>query len=465
MTAQPAAPRRAFARVRAASRGIAQSVASVEALAVLALAPLLVFPRPRLTPWLMALVPLLWLCRWLARGRLTIPMPLDWPLVGVMAAVGVSLWATFDPALSFPKVCGVFLGIALFFALANTVHTRAGLRITAALLLLGGAMTAGLVLIGTRWRAGKVPLLAPLLALVRQRIPQLVRGIPRAEAGFNANQAGGTLTLFVPLAGSLLLHCLRLRRRSARWALTAWGLGVVLLLVTSVLLLTQSRQAYVAVTLAGLLLGASHGRWTRLVAAIILAAGAVAVATAGVDWIAGAVVGAGEAGHIDQYGSWTARVEIWERGLRVIRDHPLTGIGFDTFFPLVHGRYPTFLIAPGTMLGHAHNLYLQTALDLGLPGLAAFLWFLGAWCWMLWQVWRKTESDFNRALAAGLLLGMLAQLLFGLADAIALGQKPGAFTWSFLGLGAALWVAERMQQEGSEPSAPITKEMPRRTRS
>ncbi|MEE8389486.1 MAG: DUF4012 domain-containing protein, partial [Anaerolineae bacterium] len=133
------------------------------------------------------------------------------------------------------------------------------------------------------------------------------------------------------------------------------------------------------------------------------------------------------------------RVEIWKRALRIIQDHPLTGIGFDALYPVMHARYPTFIIAAGSDVAHAHNIYLQVALDLGLPGLGAFLWLLLAFGWMLFQVWRGSASSAYRALAVGLFFGALAQMIYGLADAIALGQKPGIFLWAYLGLGAALY--------------------------
>jgi len=48
----------------------------------------------------------------------------------------------------------------------------------------------------------------------------------------------------------------------------------------------------------------------------------------------------------------------------------------------------------------------------------------------------------------GLGCGVLAQMVFGLADAIALGQKPGLFIWAFLGLGGALWLQVTRQGTG-----------------
>ena len=422
-------------------------ISRVEPLLVLLLAPFLMFPRPGLTPWLLTVIPALWLCRWLAHGRLTARTPLDVPLLILLVMTTVGLWATFDLARSFPKLCGILLGVALFYALANSVRAERGVWLTVGLLLAGGVAIALVSLVGTRWAARKVPLLLPFLLPLYDRFPVLLQGIPRAEQGFNANQVGGTLVLFIPLAAALLIHrvtaLFRHRPSAIRHLLPILGLAAVLLLLTFVLLLTQSRMSYLAAALALLLLAALQGRWPRLAAAGALLVGIGLLVYYGPAQVGQAIFGIPNLEALSGNTSWAGRVEIWQRALRVIQDHPLTGIGFDSFFPVIHARYPTFLLAPGSDATHAHNVFLQVALDLGLPGLLAFLWLLVAWGRMLWRVWRESDFSAYRALAAGLFSGLVAQLTFGLADAIALGQKPGLFTWAYLGLGAALWVGER----------------------
>ena len=452
-TASPSALRRLWPRI--------------ELLLLLLLAPLLIFPQPDVAPWLLGLIPLLWACRWLAQGRLTVRTPLDVPLLILLIMTLVGLAAAYDPARSLPKVCGLLLGVALFYAMVNGIRTRRGLWLAAGLILAGGAAMAAASLVGAHWAGRKSPLLFPFLSAVYERAPTLLRGIPRAERGFNANQVAGALTLFVPLAAVLLLHALR-RRSLPAWlhVLRTLGLAAVLGLTAFTLLLTQSRMACVAVSLALLLSGATLGRWPRRVVLVLLLVGIGLLAYYGPERVGQALFGVPNLESLAEETSWVGRVEIWRRSLRVIQDHPLTGIGFDTLFPVIHARYPTFLIPAGRDATHAHNLFLQTGLDLGLPGLAAFAWLLLAFGWMMAQVWRRTslpaDGDADgaaggaaggavdgagplggaAALAAGLGLGLLAQVTFGLADAIALGQKPGVFTWAVLGLGAALWTSD-----------------------
>ena len=141
---------------------------------------------------------------------------------------------------------------------------------------------------------------------------------------------------------------------------------------------------------------------------------------------------------LDRIIALSGRPEIWHRSLRAIRDHPLTGIGFDNLTAIVHARYPTFTMSADSEFAHAHNIFFQVALDLGVPGLVAFLAVLLCTFWQLMRSYRSTRDPFYRAVAVGLALGLGAQMIFGMADAIALGQKPGLLLWVYLGLATVL---------------------------
>jgi putative inorganic carbon (HCO3(-)) transporter len=143
------------------------------------------------------------------------------------------------------------------------------------------------------------------------------------------------------------------------------------------------------------------------------------------------------------------RLEIWSRAIYGLQDFPFTGMGMNTFRHVVHILYPLFLIGPDTDIAHAHNEFLQAGLDLGIPGLIAFIaLYIGAF-WMLLETRHKrrnsTELNRNRhghidpsyfTLSLG--GGLLAHLVYGLTDAVALGAKPGLLFWMLLGLIAGL---------------------------
>jgi len=365
----------------------------------------------------------------------------------------VSLWATYDLERSLSKLCNLLFGIALYYALVNVLRQERHLWWATGAVLSSGIAVALLGLLGTRWPVGKVSSITSFLGPLYQRLPFLLQGLPRAEEGFSPNQLAGTLILFIPLTVTLCLHRVRVQATARPGAGVILVLGATFTLLMGVVLLTQSRMAYASIALTGLLMAGVWvcrlRRWRIIAFSIIVILFILGAACAVPDvddvnhlierW-GQTLFGIPNLETLGEEASWVGRVEIWRRAWRVIRDHPLTGIGFDAFFPVVHARYPMFFIPPGQNLTHAHNLYLQIALDLGLPGLAAFVGLMTAFGRMMFRVMCRSGIAAGRAaLAMGLIFGVLAQLLYGLADAIALGQKPGAFLWAYLAVGAALY--------------------------
>jgi putative inorganic carbon (HCO3(-)) transporter len=120
-----------------------------------------------------------------------------------------------------------------------------------------------------------------------------------------------------------------------------------------------------------------------------------------------------------------------------IQDFPFTGVGLGTFRRVVGLLYPLFTISPDIDIAHAHNIFLQVALDVGVPGLIAYLallWVAGAVAWHV----ARGGPPLLQALAIGLLAALVSLHLYGLTDALALGSKPGLAFWMILGLLAAL---------------------------
>jgi len=152
--------------------------------------------------------------------------------------------------------------------------------------------------------------------------------------------------------------------------------------------------------------------------------------------------------------SMSGRLEIWSRALYTIRDFPLTGCGLGAFRRISRVLYSLFLIGLDVDIGHAHNIFLQTALDLGLPGLVAYLALLlvaGAVCWR----WAHCGDRLARPLALGLMAGLIGLHAYGLTDAVALGSKPAAAFWFALGLVVCLDRVPGLEARLEEVSAGV----------
>jgi putative inorganic carbon (HCO3(-)) transporter len=141
------------------------------------------------------------------------------------------------------------------------------------------------------------------------------------------------------------------------------------------------------------------------------------------------------------------RKEVWHWALVAISDFPITGCGLGTFREVVRLLYP-ITVPLAYDIAHAHNIFLQTALDFGLFGLVAYLAMLQIAFSLGWKV-AKQQARF-RPTVIGLLSGLTALHVYGLTDALSLGSKTGAVFWLLIGLLAALVNVEDQNLERIE---------------
>lgn len=407
---------------------------------LLLLAPPLTFPTflPPLTLLALLAVIALWLWPLLRRRPLLPVTPFNAALLLWALALFMGILVTADPDLTLSKATNLILGLTLWRTLVRTVTNRRAFHVATGVYLAAGLGLTLFGLLNADWQLkapAQVPLLRELTALLST--PNL--SLAGAESGIHPNQVAGAITLFAPLLLALLAGW---RARSGKpIVLGALLLGTLSTLLA--LLLTQSRSAWIGVLLAGvalvgmwaLLLPPSRVRRAALGAvALIVVAGGVALVAFGpqrlqtlweeprVDTVVGSLA------------TLSYRQAVWPWALSAISDFPLTGTGLGSFRRVVERLYP-IQIPLASDVGHAHNVFLQTAVDVGLPGLVAYLALLliaGALCWQL-----ARRDGGIRPFTLGFFASLLAFHLFGLFDALAPGARPGLLLWWLLGLVAA----------------------------
>ena len=401
---------------------------------VIMVAPLLLFPGGWRSFALLVL-PLIWIGNRVFTGRFVPRTPYDVMLLCLLTAVLISLYATYDIAVSLPKIAGILLGVSAFYAVVNAANTADHLRRMLPALFVLIAVFSGLILVGTDW-GRKVPVLQQISA----GLPILVRGLPGADSGFHPAEVGGTLTwiVFLPMAAFIGLWP---QRRTPYAAAALIGLGGLSVALLAVLMLTQSRSAWLGFTVgAGLMLWLL-GRWGRVILIGVVAAGMAVMVLIGPDRLwPGSLAQAtnDQLGAVDSP-ALSDRVEIWSRAIYGMQDFPLTGMGLGTFRYVMPVLYPLFTASPDVDLGHAHNEWLQAGVDLGLLGLIAFVGLQGLSFVLAYQAFRQPLPAAVRWLMAGVLAGLVAHSIYGLTDAVALGAKPGVFFWLLLALTAVVW--------------------------
>ena len=335
-----------------------------------------------------------------------------WPRTALDLPVLVWLVVTLLTTMRSPElrrglfVCWeTFIGVLLLYLLVDAVKRGWSRVLWRALYLVGAVVCIIGVVEFLAWYFGW-PLLSgfqqgwPALGGLARPFPPTLYRIGLALV--NNTALSGFIALLVPPALSIALTT---RDREVRVGMSLW-----LIAAGGILLLSLSRGGFVAlgVSLPVLALGGTRDprfrRWWSGFASArgrIILMGALAVALV-------LVVGVGFhfATRLVQHRSGDAvRMDLWRSAGAMFLDHPVTGVGPGAYGTALRSyRDPTLARDHITT---AHNLYLNIAAEMGVPGLLVAAWLILTLAWTWWQRWR--------------------------------GEEPGtAQWWRILGIGAAL---------------------------
>lgn len=136
--------------------------------------------------------------------------------------------------------------------------------------------------------------------------------------------------------------------------------------------------------------------------------------------------------------SSTLRVALWESTLAMIFDRPVLGIGWGAYW-LVYPEYDFFIQDAATTIFHAHNMYLNIAAEIGIPGLIVFLLIM---CGHIRTAWLMLPV-VNEEWLAGLLLGLISALaglaVSGFTDFIMFNVQMSMIFWLFNAFIVVVW--------------------------
>ncbi|MBI5649247.1 MAG: O-antigen ligase family protein [Chloroflexi bacterium] len=390
-----------------------------------ALATLLLIVSSRTVVIGFALVAVSFALRWWTRGAPFARTPLNLPiaLLSLMIAVGVLVSADILTSL---RMFGTLLaGINAYYAITARVHSERDLH-----WLVGGLLAAASALAlvapwGVEWPQNKLFALGRVYRMFTLLLPDSI----------HANVLAGLLAPAICVGVAILLiHPLEDlpddQRRLARVVLA----GALALLAT-MLFLTQSRGALAIVFLGLLILIATRQRWAGALVALGAVIALIVIASlldfsSLLDLILTS----------DKISGLSGREEIWSRGFFALQDFPFTGVGLGLFPRVVDVFYPLFMLGAGEEMPHAHNLYLQVGVDVGIPGLVAFAALITAALLLAWRNARIARATKQRALFAlnlGALIALFVIAGHGVVDAVVWTSKPAFFVWAWLGVVAA----------------------------
>jgi putative inorganic carbon (HCO3(-)) transporter len=388
------------------------------------LAPLILLPGRfapvNWQPWIVISLALFWPLHLLSRRRLLPSTPLNWPLAFILLWLPVNLWASAAPIQSWEATGYLLLGVAFFVAMANwsPIQRRPELILWP---LLGVSLAAAIL--GPAILASR-PINVPLLVTYQDLSQPLVQHLGET---INANILASSLLIFVPIWVALALRPTWTRHR---WLPFLSGLVAVALI--GIIALTGSRGSLLALAIVLPLLFVL--RWPKALSGPVLLLFLVLVVLSMTDSSSfiKELTADGTVGGLD------VRIEIWSRALYALHDFPFTGIGIGTFDWVVPLLYPYFLVSPSQNIPDAHNLLLQVGVDLGLPGLIAYLSIVVNLFVMLISVLRRGPTSLQWAMAAGILGSFAATLIAGFFAAVNWGSKPAFLPWLLVAIATLL---------------------------
>jgi O-antigen ligase len=122
-----------------------------------------------------------------------------------------------------------------------------------------------------------------------------------------------------------------------------------------------------------------------------------------------------------------SRLDIWSSSLIGIQDHLFTGIGLGVFNELIPVRYPYQTVDLSFPVAQAHNLFLDVAPSIGVPGLLGLLLLL---CGLVLLAIRGMKQDYlTRILSLGILASIAAFIIFGLTDSMSPSRPTSFILW------------------------------------
>jgi O-antigen ligase len=334
--------------------------------------------------------------------------PFGAPAVGLLLVASLSLFTLADPAYAKDSFrlyrWAIVLPVLFYFMLADVIRSRRGLLRLADFFVVGAVIVS---LVGLWQFAQDTNVLD-------------VQGVSRIKSVYqHPNNLALYLGRVAPFVGCMALFL--------PWGWRKGLYGLATLPLGATLLLTFSRGAWVAVVLAmvvGIFAavrwgGVTLGVWGRLHRRVRIG---VIVAIAAILVVAAVVVVPTLPQRILTAQSLSMRVLHWKSALKMIRDHPVTGVGIDQFsnqFQRPDYKYREREQDRELYTAHPHNFVLDYWVSLGIMGVFVLVW-------LLWRYFRVAvtrvkqmaqEGDpVGRALALGLLASMVVFLVHGMVD-------------------------------------------------
>jgi O-antigen ligase len=225
-----------------------------------------------------------------------------------------------------------------------------------------------------------------------------------ASTYVNHNHFAGYIELVIPLAVGMLFSSWRKKQISKAILFPA------LIVMLTAFILSQSRGAWFSLAVSFLIIGALFVRRKAFNAQTIFTIFLVMIVIFSFIYFGKDIIYS----RIDSVSivkgeepSANAHLKIWQGTVEMIRSNPITGVGIGDFI----WRFPRFRPEGlNAQANFAHNDYLQTAAEMGVPASLVMIWLLAA---IIAGGIKRSDSD---PVKIGCAIGLLSLSLHGLVD-------------------------------------------------
>lgn len=308
---------------------------------------------------------------------------------------------------------GGSIALLVFSGPAQKLAARLSLsRAAPWLFLIFAGIATVVTLFATDWPAHKLA----WLEKVYGSLPS-IRSLPWWNtSGLQANQTGGILAVCTAFAFALIAES------SVSRALR-WSAALVASVGTVVVFMTGSRAALAGLILAGLVVAVIRTRrWLWAWGTALGVGGWLLLASGRLTTLVNMLL-RDESLEVKM----VARLDIWLSALQGIEDHFFTGIGLGVFNDVMPFRYPYETVGLGYSVSQAHNVFLDVALCLGMPGLVGFVLLI---CGVAIGAIRSFQhGQSSQVTSLGILASLIAFLVFGVTDSISFGVPTSLIIW------------------------------------
>lgn len=146
-----------------------------------------------------------------------------------------------------------------------------------------------------------------------------------------------------------------------------------------------------------------------------------------------------------------ARIQTWETGLKMIRAHPLLGVGPLNF----QSQYSNYLVEKYLSAANyhpraPHNAYIALAAESGIPAMLLFISFVGATIVAMWRVRRKAKNiPSMRALSYYCLIIQMTLMVYMVPNCF-ISRQNEDLMWHLVGISTGLSVLVKTRLENLE---------------